>query len=147
MEGHPVNCAQCGYDLTGIGVGQSLAQCPECGATFDPERPLPTRAWPPAWRMGLVLCGGLLFIIACDALGWLATSAGWKEFASVLSEFLSFAWAPAWLGTPILGAHFLSARHAHPSERWMTLLGLSVAGIVVNTVIGFAWLLLRKLLA
>src|SRR5688572_28197660 len=114
MEERAVKCAQCGYDLTGVAVGESLGQCPECGATFDPERPLPIRPWPPPWKMAFPLCGGLLILVGVDAAGLVANKAGWGEAASILSTLISMAWAPAFLGGPILGAWWLSRRHAHP---------------------------------
>jgi hypothetical protein len=59
----PPLCVWCGYDLTGIGEGRTVARCPECGAKFDPRNPGVLRPWPDRRRLLLKLCGPFWLVL------------------------------------------------------------------------------------
>lgn len=146
-EQQKVRCWQCGYDLTGVGLGESISTCPECGASFDPDRPSPVMAWPPVWKSGLYLCGGMLLAITLELAALLLGRWGYGEARSMLSVFgAGFKWYFALGVAPLIVSFWLAEKHAHASERWMAGMGLFVAGLAGNVVLLFAWELVRLVL-
>jgi hypothetical protein len=57
-----------------------------------------------------------------------------------------FKWYFALGVAPLVVSWGLAEKHAHPSERWMSGMGLYVAGVAGNVVILFAWELARLIL-
>ncbi|MGE3107358.1 MAG: hypothetical protein AB7O77_03285 [Phycisphaerales bacterium] len=144
-----MRCSVCGYSLVGVGAGQVISECPECGAPFDPGDGSRPRRWPPTWRIALGLCGGMLLLGALFLVAWVArrSAGGSSEFANVLIYILQQCVLPIWFFSPILAAVLLARRYAYRGERWMVGLGLTVAGIVGNTVLALGAMLVAIIAA
>lgn len=87
---------------------------------------------------------GALFLVA-----WVArrSAGGSSEFANVLIYILQQCVLPIWFFSPILAAVLLARRYAYRGERWMVGLGLTVAGIVGNTVLALGAMLVAIIAA
>lgn len=143
-------CSNCGYSLTGIGLGQIMAECPECGTPFDPGQSARPGRWPATWKLALWLCGPMLLLGSLYLLAWFVGrggQAGGVAFSKELVAILNQCVLALWFLVPMATAVFLSHRYAYSGERWMVGLGLTFAGIVGNTVLvlgaGLIWLIIR----
>lgn len=143
-------CSNCGYTLTGIGLGQIMAECPECGTPFDPGQASRPSRWPPTWKLGLWLCGPMLLLGALYLLAWIVSRGGQPgrvAFSNELVAILNQCVLALWFIAPLITAVFLARRYAYSGERWMIGLGLFLAGLVGNTVLvlaaGVIWLIIR----
>ena len=116
-------CRGCGYDLTGLGLGEVEAVCPECGEVFDPRSPFVTRRWPPAGIVFVRLCWpGWIAVIIAGVLPRLGRFDGVESVALMLIA-AGFLW-------PVLSAFKMAKRYAHPAEFRLVMAGLAVAGIL-----------------
>lgn len=141
----PLRCASCGYILSGIGAGQVISECPECGYPFDPGDGARPRRWPPTWTTALALCGGMILILSLYVLAWIvqrgAGASNPSAFSKEMVAFLDQAILPVWFLTPPFAATVLTQRFAYRGERWTIGLGLAIAGIVGNTVLALGAML------
>lgn len=112
-------CRGCGYDLTGVGVGQKEAVCPECGEVFDPRSPFMRERWPPAGVVLVRLCwpGWVLTVLVA-----VVPHLGWFDSVEALIA-AAFLW-------PGFSAYILARRYAHPAEFRLVMAGLFAAGFL-----------------
>jgi len=142
-------CAVCGYDLSNVGAGQLVSECPECGTAFQPSqggaeaKGRGARRWPATWKTSLALSGPMILLGALYALAWIASKRGLggESFAKELVAILNQCVLPIWFLGPIVGAVILARKYAFSGDRWMVGLGLAVAGIVGNTVMALVAML------
>lgn len=143
MSGVERLCPNCGHSLLGLTSAEEIASCPNCGQFFERLRPTGASRWPPLWKMALALCGPMLLVALMQAGRWAATRGGQQALVRVLVEANYYCLPLAWFGWPILAAFLLARRYAPGPDRWMASLGLVIAGLVGNTAINLASMLLR----
>lgn len=125
------------YNLSGVGGGQVISECPSCGTTFDPGDGARPRRWPATWKAGVVACGGMMVLGALYLLAWIAAAggdrgwsgargAGGSSFSKELVVILDQCVLAVWFVVPVCVAMYLSHRYAYRGERWTVGLGLAV---------------------
>lgn len=149
----PMRCAACGYNLSGVGTGQVISECPSCGTTFDPGDGARPRRWPATWKVVLSLCGGMMVLGALYLLAWIVQrqatgggaggkgGSGGSSFSKELVVILDQCVLAVWFVVPVCVAMYLAHRYAYRGERWTVGLGLAVGGIVGNTVLALCAML------
>lgn len=137
------HCPNCGHSLLGITSSEEVASCPNCGMFFDRYRAAGPSRWPAVWKLSLALCGPMLLVVLMRAGEWYALRVDQKVLYRVLSEASYFLYPLAWFAWPILAAFLLARRFAPFPERWMTGIGLTAAGLVGNTALNLAALLVQ----
>lgn len=146
MSDQPRNCPLCGHSLLGITSVDEIASCPNCGKFFDHYRPSGASRWPALWRMVASLCGPMMLTATVRIVQWSSYHGGQKTLAGVLGEVYSVMLPLTWFGWPLVAAYLLARRYAPFPERWMSGLGLAVAGMVGNTVVMLVLMLLQLFL-
>ncbi len=140
------NCPNCGHSLLGLTSTEEIASCPNCGKFYERFRPAGFSRWPALWKMSLALCGPMLLVAFMQVGQFAATRGGHQAMVRVLQEMIYVCFPLAWFVWPIVAA-FLLARHFAPApERWMSAVGLTIAGLVGCTAINLASMLLRLFL-
>ncbi len=141
-----LRCSSCGYNLAGVGTGQVISECPNCGSPFDPGDGARPRRWPATWTIALALSGGMILLGLLYSLAWFvqrgSSPTGPSDFAKELVFILNQCVLPVWFLSPLIGSTVLAQRYAYRGERWMIGLGLSIAGIVGNTVLALCFMLI-----
>lgn len=142
-------CPSCHYDLTGIVHEHETIACPECGTTFDPGNPFALEAWPSVVKIALIMTlpTAVAFIVnsSVGTFVWddaLSGSAQLDELAVWGARIFLLG---AWIAWPGAVAHRLVRRCAHPSERGILWMMLTLAGVglgaMVMLALGFLMLL------
>jgi hypothetical protein len=130
--------------VLGITSSEEVAACPRCGMFYERYKPSYSR-WPAVWQVGIALCGPM-FLVALVRLGqWLALRADQKALFRFCSEAYSVFLPFAWFLWPVACAVLLAKRYAPLSDRWMSTIGLAIAGMVGNTAIMLVILLAQVL--
>ena len=142
-------CPSCHYDLTGIVQEHEPIACPECGEMFDPGNPFALKPWPSVAVIApiMTLPTAVAFIVnsSVGSIVWDDVFSGSAQFDSAAVWASRLALLAAWIVWPGVVAVHLVGRCAHPGERgilWMmlTLSGIGL-GALVMLAIGFLLLL------
>lgn len=144
----PRRCPNCGQPLLGITSTEEIASCPSCGRFYERLPEVGSRGWPAPWKIALILCGPMLLAVSLRAGQWLVERNGGRNTTiySLFSESLPFLNPLAWFVWPIVAAFLLANKYAPAPDRWMTSIGLTVAGLVGSTLIMLASLLVQILI-
>lgn len=135
-------CADCTYDLTGLGDD---AACPECGSSQRGRR---SRSWtiPKGRRLLAIVSFTAILVLPSlqQALAeqWLAITYSWDghpwdvsvraaQIRRPREEDLWVLFAPVWVAVSVLP---LAALLKRPHQRWLTLLGMLLAAVVITVV-------------
>lgn len=144
MSDETRRCPNCGHALLGITTSDEIASCPNCGKFYERYRPGPSR-WPAFWIMALALCGPMVLMALMQVGRWAAQRGQHQALVRFLVEATNVGIPLAWFGWPLVAAFLLARRYAPAPERWMSWLGLVVAGLVGNTAVMLASMLMRLL--
>jgi hypothetical protein len=137
----PLQCEECGYDLSASPSGDTGVTCPECGARFA-AAPYSVRPWPAWWRIVLALCGPHMgFLI----LAWIVVRVGrpwpilWIGWPLALACIVMFGVViPVWSASEFARAHSLRPARGRVTAQ------LASAGVMANAVVTapVLWLLI-----
>jgi hypothetical protein len=142
MDSTGPRCAGCSYDLAGLADEGAGIICPECGAAYEPGAVRRFEPWPRALWIAARLCGACAaFMGIICAAERLPRPVG--KIAEELSTVAAVAAPVVVLGVPIIMAHRLAWRHAHPRERGIVWAWLALAGVGGNLLIVFVGSIVR----